>query len=89
MEQQARLIIQAVQLALPPTEPTAIVAEGRVLDAVAASVLRGTVDEIARKLGLSVGSFRAAVTELSSIGWVEVTKLSDGALSLDLPGDAR
>jgi len=89
MEQHARLIVQAVQMALPPTEPAAIVAEGRVLDAVAASALSGTVDEIADTLGLSVNLFRAAVTELASIGWVEVTQSSDGALSLDLAGDAR
>jgi DNA-binding IclR family transcriptional regulator len=70
-------------------EPAAIVAEGRVLDAVATEAMRGTIEEIASTLGLSVGQLRAAVAELASIGWVEVTQLSDGAVFLDLPGDAR
>jgi len=72
-----------------PMESATIVAEGRVLDAVAAQDLRGTVEQIAEALGVSVGQLRTAVTELSSIGWVEATYQRDGGLVLCLPGDLR
>jgi hypothetical protein len=95
MEQSARFLVGGNPATLPPVtgqrapETAAIVAEGRVLDAVATHPLHGTLDEIASLLGLTVPQLRAAVIELSSIGWVEVTQNSDDTLLLDLPGDAR
>jgi hypothetical protein len=76
-------------LGQPAAETAAIVAEGRVLDAVATHPLHGTIEEIAGLLGITSSQLRAAVAELSSIGWVEATQSGDGLISLDLPGDAR
>jgi hypothetical protein len=95
MEHPARLLVDPSPLTLPSAvaqpipETAAIVAEGRALDAVATHPLHGAVDEIAGLLGLTIAQLRAAVAELSSIGWVDVTQGSDGTLLLDLPGDAR
>ena len=65
-----------------------VIAEGRVLDAVAGRDLRGTLDEIADALGITYGDLRAAIDELVSIGWVTIEVLSEG-LVLSLPEDAR
>jgi hypothetical protein len=65
-----------------------VIAEGRVLDAVAGRDLRGTLDEIADLLGITYGDLRAAIDELASIGWVSVEVLAEG-LVLTLPEDAR
>jgi len=89
MEQPTPFIVQPTRFQSTGSESAAIVAEGRVLDAVATEAMHGTLEEIATMLGLSVNQLRAAVTELASIGWVEVTQRSDGALSLDLALDAR
>jgi hypothetical protein len=65
-----------------------VIAEGRVLDAVARRDLAGTIDEIADGLGLSYGEVRSAIDELVSIGWVTLD-LSAECLVLSLPEDAR
>ncbi len=70
------------------TPPGPVIAEGRVLDAVAGRDLRGTIDEIAESLGISYGDLRPAIDELVEIGWVSLELLSEG-LVLSLPEDAR
>ena len=65
-----------------------VIAEGRVLDAVAGRDLRGTLDDIAEALGISYGDLRAAIDELVRIGWVCLELLAEG-LVLTLPEDAR
>jgi hypothetical protein len=70
------------------TPPGPVIAEGRVLDAVAGRDLAGTLDEIADGLAISHGELRAAIDELVSIGWVTLDLLSD-RLVLSLPEDAR
>jgi hypothetical protein len=65
-----------------------VIAEGRVLDAVAGRDLRGTLDDIADTLGISYGDLRSAIDELVKIGWVSVEVMSEG-LILSLPEDAR
>jgi hypothetical protein len=65
-----------------------VIAEGRVLDAVAGRDLAGTLDEIADGLEISYGELRAAIDELVSIGWVNVDLFSE-RLVLSLPEDAR
>lgn len=65
-----------------------VIAEGRVLDAVAGRDLRGTIDDIADGLGISYGDLRSAIDELAKIGWVSVEVMSEG-LILSLPEDAR
>ena len=65
-----------------------VIAEGRVLDAVARRDLAGTLDDIADLLGVSYGELRAAIDELVSIGWVTIDLLSE-RLVLSLPVDAR
>ena len=65
-----------------------VIAEGRVLDAVARRDLAGTLDDIADLLGVSYGELRAAIDELVSIGWVTIDLLSE-RLVLSLPEDAR
>lgn len=66
-----------------------IIAEGRVLDAVAGRDLRGTLDDIADALGISYGDLRTALDELISIGWVTLDLHFDGMIVLSLPEDAR
>ena len=73
----------AIQTPLGP-----IIAEGRVLDAVAGHDVRGTLDDIADSLGISYGDLRSAIDELVKIGWVDMEMLSEG-LVLTLPEDAR
>jgi hypothetical protein len=70
-------------------ESSSIVAEGRVLDAVAARDLRGTVDQIAEGLGISASHLRAAITSLGEIGWVEATYHGEDQLWLCLGDDLR
>jgi len=82
-------LVMSPEIPAVPMEPEAIVAEGRVLDAVAAHDLRGTVEQLADVLGVSARQFRDAVSALSSIGWVEATYQGDGGLVLCLPGDLR
>lgn len=65
-----------------------VIAEGRVLDAVAGHDLSGTLDDIADALGLSYGDLRGAIDELAGIGWVTIELLGEG-LVLSLPEDAR
>lgn len=65
-----------------------VIAEGRVLDAVAGHDLCGTLDDIADSLDISYGELRAAIDELVKIGWVTLEVLGEG-LVLSLPEDAR
>lgn len=65
-----------------------VIAEGRVLDAVAGRDLRGTLDDIADALDLSYDDLRAAIDALTAIGWVTLELLGE-ALVLRLPEDAR
>ncbi|MCC7369951.1 MAG: hypothetical protein IT306_16110 [Chloroflexi bacterium] len=74
----------SVQISLGP-----IIAEGRVLDAVAGRDLCGTLDDIADALGISYGDLRTALDELVSIGWVSLDLRRDGLIVLSLPEDAR
>ena len=74
----------SVQIPLGP-----IIAEGRVLDAVAGRDLSGTLDEIADSLGISYSDLRTAIDELVSIGWVALELHAEGLIVLSLPEDAR
>ena len=50
---------------LEPGDPAILVAEGRLLDAVAdGTVLRGTAAELAARLGVGAAAVRAALAEL-------------------------
>ena len=77
------LIVRSIHTPLGP-----VIAEGRVLDAVAGRDLSGTLDDIAENLGISYGDLRAAIDELVKIRWVSIELLSEG-LVLSLPEDAR
>lgn len=68
--------------------PVPVIAEGRILDAVAGTDLHGTLDDIAETLGLSYADLRAAIDVLVEIQWVDVELLAEG-LVLRLPEDAR
>jgi hypothetical protein len=65
-----------------------VIAEGRVLDAVAGRDLRGTLDDIAETLGISYSDLRLAIDELVKIRWVSLELLTEG-LILSLAEDAR
>lgn len=65
-----------------------VIAEGRVLDAVARRDLAGTLDEIAEALGITDTELRAAIDELVAIGWLTLELLAE-KLVLSLPEDAR
>jgi len=65
-----------------------VIAEGRVLDAVARRDLAGTLDEIADALGITYTELRFAIDELVSIGWVTLELLAE-KLVLSLAEDAR
>jgi len=65
-----------------------VIAEGRVLDAVARRDLAGTLDEIADALDMSYAELCAAIDQLTAIGWVSLELLAD-TLVLSLPEDAR
>lgn len=65
-----------------------VIAEGRVLDAVARRDLAGTLDEIADALGITYTELRAAIDELVAIGWLTLELLTE-KLVLSLPEDAR
>ena len=65
-----------------------VIAEGRVLDAVAGRDLRGTLDDIADTLGITYGDLRSAIDELVKIRWVTMELAAEG-LVLSLPEDAR
>jgi hypothetical protein len=65
-----------------------VIAEGRVLDAVAGRDLSGTLDDIADTLGISHGDLRSAIDSLVRIGWVTLDLLPEGMV-LSLPEDAR
>jgi len=73
----------------PSVEPSSIIAEGRILDAVVARDLHGTVDQLADGLGISASQLRAAISALGAIGWVEATFHGDGQVWLCLGDDLR
>ena len=77
------LVDISVQAPLGP-----VIAEGRVLDAVAGRDLQGTLDDIAESLGINYGDLRPAIDEPVTIGWVSLELLAEG-LVLSLPEDAR
>ncbi len=74
----------SVQIPLGP-----VIAEGRVLDAVAGSDLCGTLDDIADALGITYNDLRTALDELVGIGWVTLDLHTEGRILLSLPEDAR
>jgi hypothetical protein len=74
----------SVQIPLGP-----IIAEGRVLDAVAGGDLCGTLDDIADALGITYSDLRSALDELVGIGWVTLDLHAEGRILLSLPEDAR
>jgi hypothetical protein len=66
-----------------------VIAEGRVLDAVAGNDLSGTLDELADALRISFDELRSAIDTLVKIGWVSLELHSEGLVVLSLPEDAR
>ncbi len=57
----------------PPTldEAAVILAAGRIFEAVAAGlVFVGTLDEVARQIGVGAQELRVALRELRAVGWV-------------------
>lgn len=66
-----------------------LIAEGRILDVVAAGDLRGTADEIATSLGITTPDLHVAIDELTRIAWVVVERVSDRELLVRLAEDAR
>ena len=68
---------------LPAVQPAAVVAQGRVLDAVAGGdVLCGSSDEIARRLDLGAADLSEAIRELMAIGWLAREIGPDGRSSV-------
>jgi len=65
-----------------------VIAEGRVLDAVAGRDLRGTLDDIADTLGITHDDLRSAIDELVKIRWVSLELAGEG-LVVSLAEDAR
>jgi hypothetical protein len=69
--------------------PGPIVAEGRLLDVVAARDVVGTLDEIARLVQVGPDDLVAALAELTEVGWVSAEPTDDGRVLLRLADDAR
>ncbi len=68
---------------LPEIEPGPIVAQGRLVDAIAdGSVLRGTVHELAADLGVMAADLLEAVDELMAVGWLMLETDPNDALVL-------
>ncbi len=68
---------------LPEIEPGPLVAQGRLVDAIAdGSVLRGTAHELAARLGVPVGDLMAALDELLAVGWLALESSGDGIISV-------
>jgi hypothetical protein len=89
MTSAEELAISSLLNAVSVHEPLGpVVAEGRVLDAVAGTDLHGTLDDIAETLGVSYADLRAAIDVLVGIKWVDVELFAEG-LVLRLPDDAR
>jgi DNA-binding FadR family transcriptional regulator len=64
-----------------------ILAQGRIVDAVAADlVITGSADELARRLGVCVPTFRMALRELVAIGWIVVKEGPGGGLTVRWSG---
>jgi hypothetical protein len=64
-------------------ESRVILAAGRILEAVAdGQVFVGTLDRVARQLGVSPQEARAALRELRQVGWVAVQTLPGMHLSV-------
>ena len=65
--------------------PDLLLAEGRVLEAVASgSVLLGTPEELARQLGVRTDNLRIALHELQRVSWIVVHVQPTGRLSVRL-----
>lgn len=65
--------------------PDLLLAEGRVLEAVASeAVLLGTLEELARHLGVRTGDLRIALRELQWVGWIVVHVQAAGRLAVRL-----
>ena len=75
---------------LAPVEAGPLVAQGRVLDALAGGVvLRGSSREMARHLGVRAADLTAAVRELTAIGWLARGTAADGCPTVLWADDAR
>jgi len=71
---------------LAPVDLGCLVAQGRVLDAVAdGGTLSGTLQEVACSLGVSVGDLRVAVDELGQVGWLALERDADDQIRLAWP----
>ena len=67
----------------PSVPGTVLVAQGRLLDAVAdGAVLCGTTDELAGRLDVSIAAFRAALRELAAARWIVAQTEPDGRLTV-------
>lgn len=66
-----------------------LIAEGRILDSVTRRDLRGSYEEIAAPLGVTVRDLQLALEELARIAWVEVERLSEQEVLVRLAEDAR
>lgn len=67
----------------PSVPGTVLVAQGRLLDAVAdGAVLCGTTDELAGRLDVSIAAFRAALRELAAARWIVAQTQPDGRLTV-------
>jgi len=65
--------------------PDLLLAEGRVLEAVASgSVLLGTPEELARQLGVRSDNLRIALHELQRVSWIVVHVQPAGRLAVRL-----
>ena len=66
-----------------PDETLVILAQGRIVDAVAAGlVIAGSAAELARHFGMSARTFRRALRELVAVGWVVVNEGPAGRLTV-------
>jgi DNA-binding FadR family transcriptional regulator len=70
-----------------PAEPARrsrrLLAQGRIVDAVAADlVVAGSAEELARRLGVGTRAFRSALRELVAVGWVVVNEGPAGRLAV-------
>ena len=65
--------------------PDLLLAEGRILEAVASgAVLLGTLDELARQLGVRTDDLRIALRELQWVNWIVVHVQAAGRLAIRL-----
>ena len=90
MQQSSGLPPEVFIPRLAPVEAGPLVAQGRVLDALAGgTVLRGSLRRMARNLGVRAADLTAAVRELTAIGWVARGTGTDGCPTIRWADDAR